>query len=260
MCLIVLAIGQDPVYPLILAANRDEFHARPTLDAGWWTDRPDTFGGRDLQAGGAWLALHRSGRFATVTNYRDAEPTAAGFRSRGHLVAEFLDSRQSPLDYVKAIDGARYAGFNLIAGDRDQVAYVSNRGAGPRVLASGIYGLSNALLDGPWSKVERSKAGLRGLLDRAAVNETTLLGLLSDVTRGPAEEVEAGHLGFATMHALSAPFIVTPDYGTRCSSILLADDAGSWQMTERRFDNAGIATGDSRCTFRAGLPSGKEGQ
>lgn len=260
MCLIVLAIGQDPGYPLILAANRDEFHARPTRNAGWWSDRPGTFGGRDLQAGGAWLALHRSGRFATVTNYRDAEPTAAGFRSRGHLVADFLDSQQSPLDYVTAIDGARYAGFNLIAGDRNQVAYVSNRGAEPRALAAGIYGLSNALLDGPWSKVERSKAGLRSLLARGEINETTLLRLLNDKTLGPAEEVEAGHLDFATLHALSAPFIVTPDYGTRCSSIVLVNDEDTWQMTERRFDNAGIGTGDSRCAFRAERPSSKDFQ
>ena len=260
MCLILLAIGQDPRHPLILAANRDEFHARPTRDAGWWTDSPDTFGGRDLQAGGTWLALHRSGRFATVTNYRDAEPTAAGFRSRGHLVADFLNGRQSPFDYVKSIDGARYAGFNLIAGDARQVAYVSNRGTEPCELVPGIYGLSNALLDGPWHKVERSKAGLRALLAEAAINETTLLRLLNDETRGPAEEIEAGHLDFATMHALSAPFIVTPDYGTRCSSVVLANDDGAWQMTERRFNNAGVATGDSRCRFFPPAVSGKDGQ
>lgn len=260
MCLIVLAIGQDAEYPIILAANRDEFHARPARDAGWWSDSADTFGGRDLQAGGTWLAVHRGGRFATVTNYRDAEPTAAGFRSRGHLVADFLEGEQTPLDYAKAIDGDRYAGFNLIAGDTEQVAYVSNRGAEPRALPAGIYGLSNALLDGPWSKVERSKAGLRQLIADFAVNETTLLRLLDDRIRGPAEEVEAGHLGFATLHALSAPFIVTPDYGTRCSSVLLVDNAGSWQMTERRFDSAGAATGDSRCTFLARVLSGKDVQ
>ena len=260
MCLVVLAIEQHPRFPLILAANRDEFHARPTRNAAWWTDRPNTFGGRDLQAGGGWFALHRTGRFATVTNYRDAEPTATGFRSRGHLVADFLDGEQSPLDYVRSIDGARYAGFNLIAGDGNQVAYVSNRGAEARSLSAGIYGLSNALLDGPWSKVERSKAGLRSLLARETINETTLLRLLSDKTRAPAEEIEAGHLDFATRHALSAPFIVTPDYGTRCSSVVLVNDAGCWQMTERRFDHAGIGTGDSRCSFHAQPTSAKNRQ
>ncbi len=117
MCLVVLAIGQSKEYPLILAGNRDEFHSRPTQKADWWPDNPDVVGGRDLQAGGTWLALHRNGRFATVTNFRDAQPVSPRFRSRGHLVTEFLESDQPPLQYLEAIDGPAYAGFNLIVGD-----------------------------------------------------------------------------------------------------------------------------------------------
>ncbi len=260
MCLIVLAIGQSQRYPLILAGNRDEFHARPTRKAEWWADRTDILGGRDLQAGGTWLALHRSGRFATVTNYRDAEPVSAKFRSRGHLVTEFLDSEESPLDYLSAIDGERYAGFNLIAGDGKEFAYVSNRGAGPRQLAAGVYGLSNALLDGPWSKVERSKSSLRKLLDRDAVNETEMMRLLDDRAKAPLEEVESGALDFATMHAITAPFIVTPDYGTRSSTIILADSAGTWRITERRFDAAGGSIGESRYSFTTVPSSGENSQ
>ncbi|MDH3481955.1 MAG: NRDE family protein, partial [Gammaproteobacteria bacterium] len=94
MCLVVLAVGQSQEYPLILAGNRDEFHARPTQKAHWWSDKPNIVGGRDLQAGGTWLALHRDGRYAAVTNFRDAEPVSPGFRSRGHLVMEFLESDQ----------------------------------------------------------------------------------------------------------------------------------------------------------------------
>lgn len=260
MCLVVLAVGQSPKYPLILAGNRDEFHARPTRKAEWWADKPDVVGGRDLQAGGTWLSLHRKGRFATVTNYRDAEPASAKFRSRGHLVTEFLESEQSPLEYVSAVDGDRYAGFNLIVGDAGQVAYVSNRDAGPCELTAGIYGLSNALLDGPWDKVERSKRGLRKLLEHDAVNETELLRLLDDRRLGAAEEVEPGPLGFATMHAITAPFIVTPNYGTRCSTVVLADSAGSWRLTERRFDAAGAAIGNSRYAFASAPRSAQHGQ
>lgn len=249
MCLVVLAIRQSPQYPLILAGNRDEFHGRPTQKADWWPDRPDVVGGRDLQAGGTWLALHRNGRFATVTNYRDAEPVSSKFRSRGHLVTEFLESASSPLDYLSAIDGDKYAGFNLIAGDDDTVAYRSNRGADARELPAGVYGLSNALLDGPWDKVERSKRGLSALLDQNAVNETTVLRLLDDRALGPIEEVDSTSLSFTVAHAISAPFIVTPDYGTRSSTVVFADSEGRWRFTERRFDADGISTGEARFTF-----------
>ena len=260
MCLIVLAIGQSTRYPLILAGNRDEFHARPTAKADWWADKKDVVGGRDLQAGGSWLALHRSGRFATVTNYRDVEATSAKFRSRGHLVTEFLEGKESPLDYVNRIDGRHYAGFNLIVGDAARAAYVSNRGAGPRELTAGVYGLSNALLDGPWDKVERSKAGLRALLASERINETTMLRLLKDRAPGPIEETESGPLDFGAMRAITAPFIITPRYGTRCSTVVLVDNAGSWHMTERRFDGAGAAIGDSRFTFIGAPPSSQDRQ
>jgi uncharacterized protein with NRDE domain len=245
----VLSIGQSAQYPLILAGNRDEFHGRPTQRADWWPDKPDIVGGRDLQAGGTWLALQRRGRFATVTNYRDAEPVSAKFRSRGHLVTGFLESDRSPLDYLAAVDGPSYAGFNLIVGDARKAAYLSNRGGELRELPAGLYGLSNALLDGPWDKVERSKRGLATLLDRDAVNETTLLRLLADRSLGPVEDVEANRLDFATAHAITAPFIVTPEYGTRCSTVVIADHSGQWRMIERRFDRQGVSIGECRFTF-----------
>lgn len=249
MCLVVLAIAQSAQYPLVVAGNRDEFHGRPTQEAGWWPDKPDVLGGRDLQAGGSWLALNRNGRFATVTNYRDAEPGTAAFRSRGHLVTEFLDSDLAPLEYLRTIRGDEYAGFNLIVGDKDEVAYLSNRGVDARVLPAGVYGLSNALLDGPWDKVERSKLRLRSMLDEDSVNETGLLRLLDDRSRGPIKEVDSSRLGFSMAYAITAPFIVTPDYGTRCSTVVLLDAEGSWRFTERRFDSGGSSVGESRFNF-----------
>lgn len=252
MCLVVLAIGQSPQYPLVLAGNRDEFHARPTQKAGWWPDKPDVVGGRDLQAGGSWLLLHRKGRFATVTNFRDAEPVSAKACSRGHLVADFLESRLSPLNYLRQIDGTRYAGFNLVVGDSDSVAYLSNRGdSQARELCAGIYGLSNALLDDPWDKVQRSKQALAALLQGDVVNESTLLRLLDDRNPGPVEEADPARLGFALAYAITAPFIVTPTYGTRCSTVVLRDRSGNWQITEKRFDSQGTASGVSRFSLAA---------
>ena len=251
MCLIVLSLGQHPDYPLVLAANRDEFHARPTKEAHWWPDRPDVVGGRDLQAGGTWLALQNGGRFATVTNFRDAQAPSPKHRSRGHLVTGFLESDCSPIDYLATIDEDAYAGFNLIVGTASELAYLSNREEGTRELAPGTYGLSNALLDGPWHKVESSRDKLSSLLATGQVNETGLMRLMDDRLRAPTSEVETGRLDYARAHAITAPFIVMPDYGTRCTTVVLADKDGNWHFTERRFNSTGEAIGESRFTFAA---------
>lgn len=249
MCLIALALGQHPDLPLVLAANRDEFHSRPAKEAHWWPDQPDILGGRDLQAGGTWLALAQNGRFATVTNFRDAQSPTPGHRSRGHLVTNFLRSSEAPVDYLAGIDEAAYAGFNLIVGAGTEVAYLSNREAGLRRLQAGTYGLSNALLDGPWHKVEHTRSGLEALLEAGTINESSLMRLMSDRDRAPVDNVATGHLDFATAHAVSAPFIVLPTYGTRCTTIVLLDNDGNWRFTERRFDASGRSTGETRFRF-----------
>lgn len=249
MCLVVLGWQQHPDFPLIIAGNRDEFHGRPTERAHWWSDAPDIVGGRDLQAGGTWLALNRGGRFATVTNFRDAEQPSAKYRSRGHLVTEFLNSAYTPVDYLNTIDGKEYAGFNLLVSDGTELGWLSNRSDGVRALPPGVYGLSNALLDSPWHKVIRSKAALEELIRHDKVNETELFRLLDDREKASVADIESKHLPFEKAHAISATFIVLPDYGTRSSSVALLDAAGGWQFHERRFDAEGNATGDSKFTI-----------
>jgi len=253
MCLVVLAFNAHPEIPLIVAGNRDEFHSRPTQDADWWADDMNIVGGRDLLAGGTWLAIHRNGRFATVTNYRDAEPKHGKLRSRGHLVSEFLRSELSPIEYLRSIDCDRYAGFNLLVFDAGQLAYLSNEGEELRELSTGIYGLSNALLDTPWEKVKRSKTRLQKLIEEEDVNQTQLLRLLNDKEKGPLDEVRSGRLSYATAHAITAPFIVLPDYGTRCSSIVQMRSDGRCEFLERRFDASGKQSGESRLSFSAGV-------
>lgn len=249
MCLVVLAVGQNPDYPLVLAGNRDEFHSRPTADADWWPDRPGVLGGRDLEAGGTWLALHRSGRFATVTNYRDADSPASGLTSRGQLVTGFVEGDAAPREFVESIDGDAYAGFNLIVGDGEKLAYASNRGGGVRDLPAGLYGLSNALLDAPWHKVELSKRGLESLVRGGTPDDAALLELLEDRTRGPVDPAVAERLGESTAGAITAPFVVNPVYGTRCSTVVTLSRDSHWHFIERRFDRAGFATGESVYDF-----------
>lgn len=249
MCLVIIAHQVDPAYPLVVAGNRDEFHLRPTQDAHWWPDKPDVLGGRDLQAGGTWLALHRNGRFATVTNFRDAQPPAGNLASRGHLITAFLDGNESPSDFVATIEGERYGGFNLLVTDDKQLAYLSNRDGDARLLPPGIYGVANATLDTPWPKVERSKAALVALLKTDAINETSLLRMLGDRNRARVDEVETGGHPFDKAHALTAPFVVLPDYGTRCSTIVIRDERGSIRMTEKRFAANGQSVGQSDFRF-----------
>ena len=252
MCLVAFAYHVDPQFPLIVAGNRDEFHTRPTKGAQWWPDHPGILGGRDLQAGGTWLAMHRNGRFATVTNFRDAQIESGKLRSRGHLVAEFLESDLAPPAYLKSIDSDAYAGFNLLVADTTALAYLSNRGGGLRELSPGIYGLSNALLDATWYKVRQSKAALGELIDGNAVNETNLIRLLDERDKAPATEVKSERLSFTKAHALTATFIVQPDYGTRCSTVRTVSSSGDVRFFERRFDPAGVTTGESRFAFVIG--------
>lgn len=250
MCLIVFAWQAHPDYRLLLSANRDEFHARPSQPLHWWPDRPNVLAGRDLQAGGTWLASGRNGRFATVTNYREQERSRAGLRSRGDLVIDFVDGHADPAPFVNSLEGERYAGFSLLVAARDELWYVSNRGDGPSRLTSGIYGLSNASLDTPWSKVVRSRTSLQSLIDTNNVHETSLIRLLADRTPAPVADVEAGSLPFELARALTAPFIVAPEYGTRCTSALLWSTDGKITLGERRFDAAGATTGESRFSYQ----------
>ncbi len=250
MCLVVIAFGADERLPLIIAANRDEFHARPAAPADWWADHRDILGGRDLQAGGTWLGVHRAGRYGVITNYSGATESRTKGRSRGHLVADFLQGSDTPVDYLRSIAANDYAGFNLLVGDRQHLAYLSNRGGGLRELPAGIYGLSNATLDTPWEKVERSKQRLGMLLDEGRANETHLLRLLGDRNKGPVSEARSERLPFALAHALTAPFIITEKYGTRCSTVVRVVDDDGWHFQERRFDAAGTSVGDRRYSFR----------
>jgi uncharacterized protein with NRDE domain len=251
MCLILVAFKTVPDYPLLIAANRDEFHARPAQKADWWPDDANMLGGRDLQAGGTWLAVHRSGKFAAVTNYRDADASKRSKRSRGHLVSEFLQGTHGPREYIQTLKGEDFAGFNLLLSDGQTLAYLSNRGAQSGELPPGLYGLSNATLDTPWEKVERSRGRLQALIDNGTVNESSLLRVLADQQKGPVDEVDSSRLPFATAHAITAPFIVLPEYGTRCSTVVLADQHGKWSLTERRFAADGSKSGESRYSFHS---------
>ena len=257
MCLMIFAHRAHSGYPLIVAANRDEFHARPTAPSGFWADHPALMAGRDLEQGGTWMGVTRNGRFAAVTNYRDPAGAASAPRSRGDLPLRYLTGEQGPAAYLEelASRAREYAGFNLLVGDRHGLWYYNNSdAAGPRRLAPGIYGLSNAALDTPWPKVERGKACLRALLERGDISHESLAGVVADRTL--ADPRRLGELGLdgAMDPLLSAQFIVTDTYGTRSTTTLWTDAADRVHWREQGFTRTGLPAHELREAFslRAG--------
>lgn len=252
MCLLIFAHQVSHDYPLLIAANRDEFHARPTAPSEFWADHPDLLAGRDLEQGGTWMGVTRSGRFAAVTNYRDPARTAAAPRSRGELPLRYLTGSHSPESYLVALAGwaQDYAGFNLLVGDSKSLWYFTNSDVlEPQRLAPGIYGLSNARLDTPWPKVERGKAGMEALLQTAAVSHQGLASVVSDRAMADPRELGALQLDSAMDPVLSAQFIVTQGYGTRSCTTLWTDARQRYSWREQSFDAHGIASAMQQWDF-----------
>jgi len=238
MCLIFAALKRHPRYKLIIAANRDEFYDRKTAAAGFWPDYPDILGGRDLEAGGTWLAVNKYGKIGMVTNFRDPKNINPAAPSRGALVTNYLLSPTTPFDYLEKvrIAGLRYNGFNLLIGGPDELAYFSNYGEGVTGLKEGVYGLSNHLLETPWPKVKRGKEQLLGLLERGLVNESSLFELLYDDLVAPDDLLPDTGIGLERERALSSMFIKTSGYGTRCSTVILVDYDNQVRFSERIFN------------------------
>jgi len=228
MCLILLAWQSHPNHPLVLAANRDEFFARPTATADFWGDTPDLLAGRDLSAGGTWMGITRQGRFAALTNYREPEKNRPGAPSRGQLVSQFLAGSMTAAGYLDELShrSDAYNGFNLLCGHlAEELWHFSNRieGGTPHRLAAGIYGLSNHLLDTPWPKVAQGKSNLANAL-AALPMDRPLYELLRDAKVHDDNQLPRTGLSLEWERILSAAFVSTPDYGTRSSTLLCLDD------------------------------------
>jgi uncharacterized protein with NRDE domain len=249
MCLILIGWRAHPEFPCVLAANRDEFHARPSAAASWWDGAAGILAGRDLKEGGTWLGVTRHGEFAALTNFRDGRARRPDAPSRGGLVAEVLEARRPVADALRRLRevGRRYNPFNMIVSDGERLGiYESVRGEG-RELEPGIYGLSNDVLDTPWPKVRNAKSGLSAALADAR-DDAKILRFLRDDR--PAADPELPHTGVALEweRLLSSAFVRADDYGTRCSTLLRIDRLGRASFDEWSWDPAGAESG--RQSFR----------
>ena len=248
MCLILVGWQSHPTYPLVVAANRDEFHTRPSTAAAFWQDAPHVFAGRDLQAGGTWLGMTRGGRFAALTNFREGRAALPGAPSRGSLVANFLRGQQSISAYLEDVQPRceAYGGFNLLLGDGERLACFSNRQAGVQWLAPGIYGLSNHLLDTLWPKLAAAKTAFAQALDKLPLLAPCFELLADREIVADAHLPETG-VPLAWERVLSAIFVAAPEfgYGTRASTVLSARHDGQLEFVERSFAADGRSTGQS---------------
>ena len=254
MCLIALAHRVHPGFSLVVAANRDEFYARPTASAAFWEDQPDILAGRDLECMGTWLGVTRSGRFAAVTNYRDPADVRTGGESwsRGTLVSRFLGGSMPAGQFFDDVSahGDAYKGFNLLASDGTDLYSYSNRAGAPRRLEPGIYGLSNHLLDTPWAKVRIARDRLRAALEPGPAPEP-LFRLLADTDTSSDSELPQTGVGHERERMLSAARIVSESYGTRCSTVVLQGSDGRVQFAERTYGPGGEELNTVRYEFGA---------
>lgn len=238
MCLIAFSFDPDSEQKLFVLANRDEFYGRPTKQAGFWEDEPGILAGRDLEAGGTWLGVHSQGRFAAVTNFREPGKNEPSAVSRGMLVTNFLTSDSGTESFLNRLDmdADRYNGYNLILYDGKNLGYHSNRSTeGPTLLKKGVYGLSNHLLDTPWPKVVRAKQRLVELATSTSSPASLWTGerplkLLEDQTLAEDKDLPSTGVSLELERTLSAMLIKSPNYGTRCTTMV-----GMWENGSIRF-------------------------
>ncbi|MGE5524816.1 MAG: NRDE family protein [Rhodospirillaceae bacterium] len=253
MCLILISYRASAQYPLVIAANRDEAYSRPALPADRWSDCPSVYGGRDLQAGGAWLAVSETGRYAALTNFRQGGVRDPGLRSRGELVADYLCGTTMPGAYLDNVRqrASEYNGFSMLAGDAQDLYFYSNRGNGLQRVSPGIHGLSNHLLDEPWPKVVNGVAALESwlALDVEPL-AARLYEYLGDRTIAPDHLLPSTGVDAQRERQLSAAFIADERYGTRTSSVIIVCADGDVYFGERAFGTRGAYLYDKTVRFR----------
>lgn len=241
MCLILFSWQQHPKYKLVLAANRDEFYQRPTLAAGFWPDDKQLMAGRDLTAGGTWIGMHRSGKFAALTNYRDPHNIDPAAISRGELTTNYLKNEMDPLSYLELLKRSekKYNGFNLMVGDTDHLHYYNNVNHEIESLTTGSFGLSNGFFQENWPKLKKGRDLLEAKVTENDIEPDTLFDILEDRQRAEDQELPKTGIPIDWERALSSLFIETEEYGTRCSTLIYLDYDNNVRFIEKTHDVGG---------------------
>ncbi|MEM7468067.1 MAG: NRDE family protein [Pseudomonadota bacterium] len=247
MCLLLIDWCTHPEFLLVVAANRDEFHDRPAAPADWWTELSDIFGGRDLEAGGTWMAINRRGHFAAVTNVR--KPGGIGAKTRGELSINFLVGNEADPKERLLSTANEYNGYNFIGYGGEALHWFNNVEATGDSLVKGVYGLSNASLDTPWPKLIRLKSSYQVIAQQNDNFSEALFDLLADRHTPPDDDLPNTGVGLQMERQLSPIFIEGDTYGTRCCSVYTLSRTGVARFVERRFDRDRTFIGESAVEF-----------
>ncbi len=258
MCILFIANKMRSDYPLIIAANRDEFYSRPTKPSQFWSDQPHVLAGQDLEAKGTWMGVTHQGTLAALTNVREPHNVKPNARTRGELVADWLkDARKreevnSIQRYIEKLRTTRddYNGYNLLLGTINQLCVYNNVNNTSHLIEKGVYGLSNADILTPWPKVTQGVEALNRYIDSASTLEhEDLFAILQNTHQAADDLLPDTGVGYKWEKALSSIFIHTPEYGTRSSTLLLVDKNHTITWKERTYSNQGIATGTRTYTL-----------
>ena len=246
MCLIVFSYQENKesskAFPgsLILAANRDEYYERPTESMHWW-ESEGVLAGKDLQAGGTWLAISDDGRFAAITNYKEPTNGNTDLKSRGELVSNYITSKEvTSSEYLENIKGKNYAGFNLLLGDKEGIHYFSNRTEEIDKLEPGIHTLGNLLLNSQTKKSIKIKNQFKELL-QTNPDEDGLLEFMKDDS-GDLSNLDMAGFKETEHQEIPYRFIKSNVYGTRCTTLLTIDLNGKYRITEQNYSKRGDKT------------------
>ena len=246
MCVVALAWNAHPRWRLLLAGNRDEFHARPTAALAPWPESA-LIAGRDLQSGGTWVGLDRRGRIAVVTNVRDGLAQPHTGPSRGALPVAFLESVADAAATTADLfaNAQRYAPFNLVLADADGCWHLGNHPLQREALTAGVHGISNGRLDAPWPKTRHLIDALRTWIDAGSDDLQPLWNALADERIAADAELPDTGVGIELERRLSPACIRGETYGTRASTIIAVDRDGRGFIHERRFGPNGAFAGET---------------
>lgn len=253
MCLIAFAYHMHPEYNLVLIANRDEFYKRPTRAAQFWTNeaKVELLAGKDLQGGGTWMGITKSGKWGALTNYRDPSWKRESPPTRGAIVPDYLLGNETPTDFITNLkhSAQQFEGFNVLVADKKQLFHYSNANNMVSEITSGIHGVSNAVLDTPWPKLEYAKHQLEQCVTQNNLTPESLFQILKNEQQAADDDLPKTGIPYELEKIISPVFIQSENYGTRCSSLLYVKKNGSVRFIERRYSTDGKVFEDNEFTF-----------
>ncbi len=251
MCILFIAIKQHKDYPLVILANRDEFQQRPTTSARFWKEHPELLAGRDLQEGGTWLGLTKTGRISALTNYRDIPLHKEGRKSRGLLVRDYLTTDTTTAAYLDLLVETKdnYNPYNILIGNPNELYVYNNVSNEINQLEEGFHGLSNAYLNSPWPKISRGIDGLKNYILNSKLSKDDLFSIMKDETKAPDSMLPNTGVGLEKERFLSSIFIQNQVYGTRSTAVILYDWQNTVSFYERTYNPGGETTSELEFSF-----------